>query len=473
MSVVHIHLRHDLIDGDVYATERRIADDVADSIARHLKRGRRGSPRDLVTVVFHEIDPECSLVEDLGDETRIPPLAEDPRPGRLKSVVKRIKQAAGRPAGAVAGAGRVVARRAQIAKEEAAANAQRADGEAVAWAQHVAGAPDHQMELVGGETYARFSEFGAVLDEAIKEQTGKLGRDPREIRENAAEWCKATAASVSAAFMMVEQMVPSFSDLAPAVKAKFAMAGLRGAWRPIDVAQGFFKEGVPAPVRNLGEDAVVAFVKGKHASHIRPVARFPQMMMDHSNIVWERAKANLARGAANMDAKELAKANALNALDATGIVMNQAIRTAATAGCVGMALEGVVSIAENSIYVYKGKKEIADGAKETAQEILKKGGLSALGGAGWMVALALGAGPAISAAGPVLVTVGGATFLVTAYKRVKEALDSSDEHPESNHSAPALHGPPSGDVAISDGGDRPPTDAPRDCEETPRSLSGA
>ena len=44
-----------------------------------------------------------------------------------------------------------------------------------------------------------------------------------------------------------------------------------------------------------------------------------------------------------------------------------------------------------------------------------------------MVALSLGAGPAISAAGPVIVTVGGATFVVAAYKRIKTALDSDEE----------------------------------------------
>jgi len=149
--------------------------------------------------------------------------------------------------------------------------------------------------------------------------------------------------------------------------------------------------------------------------------------MEHSNIVWERAKDNLARGAADMKPLELAKANAVNAMDAAGIVANQAIRTAATAGCIGMALEGVVSVAENYIYVYKGDKDIEEGIQDAAKDILKKGGVSAIGGVGWMVALSLGAGPAISAAGPVIVTVGGATFVVAAYRRIKTALESAEE----------------------------------------------
>lgn len=416
MSVVHIHLKYDLVEGDVDEAKHRIADDVADSIARHLNPGHQGSARDLVTVVFHDMDPEYSLVAFLEDGIRIASPANDPGPGRPESTGRRIRQVAGKPVGAVAGAARAAARKARTVSEDAMAGVGSLTGAAVS-----------QMGLVGGETYARFGEFGAALSEAIGERMERLDRNARELRGDPAEWCKATAASVSAAFLTVEQMVPSFSEFSPAVKAKFAVAGLRGAWRPVDVAQAFFEEGVPAAVRNLGEDAVLKFVEGKHASHIQAVFNAPERMMEHANIVWEVAKDNLARGAADMNAMDLAKANALNVMDVAGIVAAEALQTAAVAGCIGMALEGVVSIAENYIYVYKGEKDIAEGTKDAAKEVLKKGGFSAVGGVGWMVALSLGAGPAISAAGPVIVTVGGATFVVAAYKRIKTALDSADE----------------------------------------------
>lgn len=427
MSVVHIHFRYDLVEGDADEAKRGIADDVADSIARHLIRGRRGSPRDLVTVVFHDMDPGYSLVKYVADEIEISPPGNDPEAGRLNRTGKRMRQAADRPVGAVSRAGRAVARKARTVGEATKVRVGSLTGAAVS-----------QMGVVGGETYARFSEFSAALNESIGEQTSRLDRNARNIRGDPAEWCKATAASVSGAFLTVEQMVPSFSGLSPAVKAKFAMAGLQGAWRPVEAAQAFFEEGVPSAVRNLGEDAVLKFVEGKHASHIQSVFNAPGRMAEHANIVWEAAKDNLSRGATDMTAMDLAKANALNVLDATGIVMNQAVRTAATAGCIGMALEGVVSIAENYIYVYKGDKDVAEGARDAAKDILRKGGASAIGGVGWMVALSLGAGPAISAAGPVIVTVGGTTFVVAAYKRIKTALDSAEElvKPEQPDSVP-------------------------------------
>ena len=418
MSVVHIHFRYDLVEGDPNTVKRRLADEVADIVARHLSPGRQGSHRDLVTVVFHDMDPEYSLAEYLEDEMELPrrPPPSDPGAGRLKTTSRRMWKAADRPVGALGRAGQTVARKARTVAVEGKARVGNLTGRAAS-----------QMGLVGGETYARFSEFGSALNEAIGDKMSNLDRTARELRVDPAEWCKATAASVSAAFLTVEQMIPSFNTLAPAVKAKFAMAGLRGAWRPVEVAQAFFEEGVPSTVRNLGEDAVLKFVEGKHAGHIRAVANAPELMAEHGNIVWERAKDNLARGAADMKPMELAKANALNALDAAGIVANQAIRTAAMAGCIGMALEGVVTVAENYIYVYKGEKDVDEGVKDAAKDILKKGGASAIGGVGWMVALSLGTGAAITAAGPVIVTVGGATFVVAAYKRIKTALDSAEE----------------------------------------------
>lgn len=415
MSVVHIHFRYDLIEGDPDTVKRQLADDVADIVARHLSPGRPGSPGDLVTVVFHDMEPDYSLADFLGDEIGISPAPSVPGAGRLKSTGRRMRRAADGPVGALQTAGRAVARKASVVAEKARARV----GDRT---ERLA-----QMGRVGGEVYARFSEFSSPLNEAIGKQMRRLDRKASELRGDPAEWCKATAASVSAAFLTVEQMVPSFSGLSPAVKAKFAMAGLQGAWRPIELAQGFLEESVPSAVRNLGEAAVLKFVEGKHASHIRSVFNAPEMMAEHTNIVWEAAKDNLSRGAADMTAMDLAKANAANTLNATGIVMNQAVRTAATAGCIGMALEGVVSVAENYIYVYKGEKDVDEGVKDAAKDILKKGGVSAIGGVGWMVALSLGAGPAISAAGPVIVTVGGATFVVAAYKRIKTALDSAEE----------------------------------------------
>ena len=204
---------------------------------------------------------------------------------------------------------------------------------------------------------------------------------------------------------------------------------MHGAWRPVHLASSFYESSIPFPIRNLGKDAVLAFLDGKHASHIEAFVNNPGKLMDHANIVWEAARDNLARGGADMTPLELAKANTLNALHATGIVATEALQTAAVAGCIGMALEGVVSVTENLIYVYKDEMTYRQAGRNVLKGVLKKGMGAAIGGAGMTVVVALGAGPALATAAPVLVTVGGVVYLVTAYSRIKTALDSVDEAP--------------------------------------------
>ena len=127
---------------------------------------------------------------------------------------------------------------------------------------------------------------------------------------------------------------------------------------------------------------------------------------------------------------ELAKANALNVLDATGILVTEALQTAAVAGCIGMALEGVVSVSENLIYVYKDEMTLQEARRKVLRDMLKKGKAAAIGGAGMTVVVALGAGPALATAAPVLVSVGGVLYVVSAYSRVKTAWDSVEERPD-------------------------------------------
>lgn len=47
-----------------------------------------------------------------------------------------------------------------------------------------------------------------------------------------------------------------------------------------------------------------------------------------------------------------------------------------------------------------------------------------------MTVVALGAGPALATAAPVLVSVGGILYIVSAYSRIKTALDSAEERPD-------------------------------------------
>lgn len=270
-------------------------------------------------------------------------------------------------------------------------------------------------------------EHGRLFRETCKDSLEPLKTGARTVGDNTDEWAQAAAAGAWGALQNLQAAVPTFNDLSPLLKTKFALAGMHGAWRPVHLASSFYEESIPFPIRNLGQDAVLAFIDGKHASHIEAVVNAPGRIMDAANIVWEAARDNLARGGANMTPFELAKANTLNALHATGIVATEALQTAAVAGCIGMALEGVVSMTENFIYVYKDEMTYRQAGRRVLKDMLRKGKGAAIGGAGMTVVVALGAGPALATAAPVLVTVGGVVYVVTAYSRIKTALDSTEE----------------------------------------------
>ena len=235
----------------------------------------------------------------------------------------------------------------------------------------------------------------------------------------------ATAASTITVFETLKGAFPDFNELSQPMRAKMAMAGSRGEWRPVDVATEFYESTVPFPVRNLGEVAVERFVDGKHASHIQSVYNEPGMGMNTANIVWESAGDNISRGSADMTQFQLAQANAKNIFDATGIVLTDALQNAALAGCIGMTLEGIVSLGENLIYVYKGTMTPEEALKSGVKNVAKAGLSGAIGGLGISVAVAFGAGPALAAAAPVLVTIGGTLFAISTYQRIKTALDTT------------------------------------------------
>ncbi|MCY4621788.1 MAG: hypothetical protein OXD34_08140 [bacterium] len=308
-------------------------------------------------------------------------------------------------------------------------------------ARELAGTAASEIGNAMGMAAGGVLEHGRTFRKKCREPFETLNIGARKAGDNAEEWAKTATAAAWGALLNLEAAVPAFDDLSPLLKAKFAMAGMHGAWRPVHLASSFYESRIPFPIRNLGQDAVLAFVDGKHASHIEAVVNAPGRMMDAANIVWEAARDNLARGGADMTPLELAKANALNVAHATGIVAVEALQTAAVAGCIGMALEGVVSGTENLIYVYKDEMTFRQARRSVLKDVLKKGKAAAIGGAGMTVVVALGAGPALATAAPVLVTVGGVVYVVSAYSRIKTAVDSAAEQPDDlpmDLSSPAL-----------------------------------
>ena len=256
-----------------------------------------------------------------------------------------------------------------------------------------------------------------LANNRLKESANAIDPDGT-IRNGAKKAAVAAGAAAAVAYNQILAASPAFSELPLALKVKFATAGLRETWRMIPAAENFYASSVPQVVRNFGRDAVVEFLDGKHASHIKSVFNKPFLATDDSNIVWEAAGKNISRGNSDMTGAELAKANAANIIDAAGIVAERTLQIAVKAGCIGMALEGVVSAGENMIYVYAGERSAKEAVLDVSKNMAKKGVLSAASGVVVSVAIAFGAGPALTAMAPVMVTIGGTVYLLVAVNRI-------------------------------------------------------
>ena len=213
----------------------------------------------------------------------------------------------------------------------------------------------------------------------------------------------------------------SYADSGSKLQTKFKAAGLggdRGA-RTVAESQSFFDSSVPDAVKMLGEDAVNEFLADKHASHIRSFENAPELVKADSNLLWENGSANLARGSENMTGFEQLQVNLSNGFDAFRISATEIVPQAMFYAA---AIEGGISIVENSIYVYRGQKDIQTALQDTARNTAKSAVVGLVAGTAIAGASTLGAAPVIATVAPVLGVVGGALLVYSASRRIHTAL---------------------------------------------------
>ncbi len=231
-------------------------------------------------------------------------------------------------------------------------------------------------------------------------------------------------ASLLSALLKSKPVKPTpFARFSSQTVRRFQQAGLgngRGS-RGFRGAREFYQTSIPRPVRNLGESAVNRFTQGKQASHIQSVANAPGKVRNPQNIIWESARANMKRGSRNMTRMEIVGAKAANVADTTKIVGAAAARNAGKGAVWTVLFEFPVSLAENGICVFRGKKTGQEAAKDTGKDLAAAGAAGGVMAAGATVAVAMGAGAAMAAAAPVLAPIGVGIFAVSAGSRIWRA----------------------------------------------------
>ena len=231
---------------------------------------------------------------------------------------------------------------------------------------------------------------------------------------------KEQIAAVSLALHQVVDNV-SYADLSIQLQRKFTSAGLRGGpknWRTHAGASGFYDASIPDAVKMLGEDGVREFLDGKNASHIKSVSNWRELAETDSNILWEDRVANSARGSADMSAFEQLNVRLDNGFHSFRLA---AVKIVPRAVFYAIVIEASVSIVENGIYVYRGKKDARAALQDTSLNVAKSAVVGALAGTTLAGAVALGAAPVLATAAPALGVIGGCLLVYSAADRIHTA----------------------------------------------------
>lgn len=209
------------------------------------------------------------------------------------------------------------------------------------------------------------------------------------------------------------------AEIAGNLVPKFRAAGIRGEWRSPTEARAFFDSSVPDHVQMMGEDAVREFLAGKDFSHIESFKNNPGRVSDPTNGIWEAASANRSRGADDMTWLGLAQVRFANGWEGFTIAAAEIVPRSMFYAA---AIEAAISITENSIYVYRGGKDIPTALRDTAINVTKSAGVGLIIGTGIAALSAVGAAPAIVAIAPALGVIGGGLLIYSAGRRIHTAL---------------------------------------------------
>lgn len=205
-----------------------------------------------------------------------------------------------------------------------------------------------------------------------------------------------------------------FQDLSASATRKFYRGGVRRveASRSYAQAQEMFNK-VP-PSQRAGANAKDAarnmrdYLSDKDASHVKPHSKGGSN--DPSNIKWENAKNNRARGNKDMSWQEQANLGAKWHIDNLTGALKAGVKATPMGAAIGAVTTAPFSILTNGLRVVRG--EISEG--EAVLETLKdtgKGGVVGAASAFTITTVASACPPiamALSAVSPALLAVGGA-----------------------------------------------------------------
>ena len=229
-------------------------------------------------------------------------------------------------------------------------------------------------------------------------------------------------AGVAIAGTGIPRPAGGWENLSRATQRRFKVGGLGRdlGSRSEAMAQRLY-DSVPKEVRNLGEEAVKRFLKGKDASHIRSVSNAPGRARQPGNVVWEKSSLNRARGGRNMIPTEVAKAKSAGRLSGLSTVGRSMASNAAKGGAIAALTEAPVSGVENFLHWKRGRKSGQQAVKDAAKDVTLAGAVGATTAGVMTGACAMGVGLSLGPFGVPLMIAGGTILVGNGILRIAKA----------------------------------------------------
>jgi hypothetical protein len=189
-----------------------------------------------------------------------------------------------------------------------------------------------------------------------------------------------SAATLSAAALKLIKIKPmSWDDLPAALKERFQKGGMRGGLSRGDAeAKALFGK-VPSSVRIQGEAAVQEYLEGKDFSHV--VSHDNGGSFKATNMEFEPASANRARGGKNMARKERANLETQNLRQAGAMKFAEAHKAGLKMSAVAAFSEAFWVIPEQAFLRWRGVITTKEAVQNSATQIGSKAAFAYVSGA--------------------------------------------------------------------------------------------
>ena len=210
-------------------------------------------------------------------------------------------------------------------------------------------------------------------------------------------------------------------DVAATLNQRAAGVRQRTSGGPL-TAQDLYPK-IPRGVQQAGQAATVEYLTSHHVSHIVSAKNHPELAAQPTNLVFEPAKWNLARGSDDMGLLDRLRVQVHNAAASAAGARIVMLAIVAKGGAIGAVVELPVTATVETLNVVNDRKTVQQAAQDGAQTV----GVAVLAGGATAGALTAAGTFGLTVGAPVVVplaVVAGTAYVWISSDRIWRALDN-------------------------------------------------